>query len=305
MLTRRTSDALGVDPADAGLGLHVDVVDEGRAVGVLDRRRRPAGSPRRHRRCEGASGGGGCRPRGPPARPGRAPPAGRRRPAAPRTRRARARPPGRPISGVSAAMATTGSPWKRTRSSASTGWNASTRPRRRLGHPARQLHAHRVPRHVGVREDGDHAGQRRAAAAVSMRDDARRGVRAPDDPPVEHARHHEVARVDGAPVHLLPRVRPRQRVADHGVPRARRSAHTRRLLWMLTTLRYFRALLPGNTCLAGWTVIPSVLCGPVSHGAQSFGCARSPRRTTGAVTERRRDHLKVGRDPEPWVTARL
>ena len=30
-------DALGVDPADAGLRLHVRVVDEGRVVGVLDR----------------------------------------------------------------------------------------------------------------------------------------------------------------------------------------------------------------------------------------------------------------------------
>ena len=88
--------------------------------------------------------------------------------------------------------------------------------RRRLGHAPRQLHAQLVARHVGVGEDRRHTGKLRGRARVDPHD-AGGGVGAPHDPPVEHPRQREIARVDGPAAHLLPRVRPRRTLADHAI----------------------------------------------------------------------------------------
>ena len=88
--------------------------------------------------------------------------------------------------------------------------------RRRLGHAPGQFHSERVLRHVGVGEHGDHSRQRAGLARVDP-DDARRGIRAADDPGVEHAGHREVAGIDGTAPHFLPGVRPGLGPPDHAI----------------------------------------------------------------------------------------
>ena len=85
-----------------------------------------------------------------------------------------------------------------------------------LGHAPRQFHAELVARHVARGEYRDHAGQGARGLRVEP-DEARRRVGAPNDAAVEHAGQRQVARVDRPAAHFFPRVGPRLAPADHAI----------------------------------------------------------------------------------------
>ena len=150
--------AVVVEPADAGLGLEVGVIDELRAVGRPRRRPRPRRTRRRHRRDRCAIRPGGCRPRAPTARRRRGPPRGRRRPADRSYSTSTSSQATASASSVSAITSAIGSPWKRTRSVASTCMLRLQRADRDglAGHVDPDL----VVRHVLAEQHRDDAGHR-------------------------------------------------------------------------------------------------------------------------------------------------